>query len=202
MSTKSNQYINALDLESDSDSESYEYQAPKHFKPVETKSSKTSHKISKPNKSLYLIKYPKSLPIGSLKALSATITQDSKSYGVIQSPQTKDLQKYKVFVNGKVVEKNIDKFLTINESVSLPTYDIDEVKIPRSDVPKVTGLKMRHFPSGYGAQDFFEEGTDNTDTTHHSPIESEHKHKKQKKEKKEKSEKKDKSKKKEKKEKQ
>ena len=50
--------------------------------------------------------------------------------------------------------EKISRFYSIHEVVDIPEIQLDKVVVPRQNVPKIKKLRMRHFPTGYGADDY------------------------------------------------
>ncbi|AAS51469.1 ACR243Wp [Eremothecium gossypii ATCC 10895] len=208
MVSMSNEYVSDS---SDSEREVEErFEVPAGFK--QCKHLKDFKKPKGSKQELWLMKLPSSVDIGKLKKIPvdfagdapASFSVDGKKYVVredlsqedgpggsakasrfaVLAPRSKDVLK----ADAKL---QIAKFFNVSESVEIPAIDYDRVRQPRKDVTKVTGLKTRHFATGYDAEDF-------ADAAAAEPPKKKHRKSDDKKEKKEK---KDKEKKKEKKEK-
>ncbi|RLV94566.1 DNA-directed RNA polymerase I subunit RPA34 [Spathaspora sp. JA1] len=217
---KSSEYISESDL---SDDEEVKYQPPKHYHLQESKAKLDIKSIK--DKEIWLIKTPKGFPLSELKTLPISFTATSvkqlhdplklkngSSFSVdeelLVNPETGSVGKHSVFIkssskNNKLKPCGLDisRMYNIRELVKIPEINYDDVVIPRENVPKIENLRMRHFPTGYGAGDykFEEEDAVATETKSvkrdreedsKSEPEKEHKEKKHKKEKKEKKDKK------------
>ncbi|EGW32307.1 uncharacterized protein SPAPADRAFT_61386 [Spathaspora passalidarum NRRL Y-27907] len=218
---KSSEYISESDL---SDDEEVEFQPPKHFHIHESKAKLDIKSIK--DKEIWLIKTPKGFPISELKTLPISFTATSLKQHhdplklkngskfsideeLLANPETGNAGKHSVFVKSsskthklKPSGLGISRMYNIRELVTIPDIKYEDVVIPRENVPRVDDLRMRHFPTGYGAGDYKFEG-DESVSTETKPAkrdreeskaepEKEHKEKKHKKDKKEKKEKKEK----------
>lgn len=151
------------DSESGSDYEDVAFEAPKGFKKVPLKAPD-----SLGDKEIWLLKTPKGFPLDKLKTLPVSFTSrkvkndgvkpvvvDNTKYQVNEEHFSSDNAKYAI-VNKELRGKHIDRYYTIREVVDIPKIDFEAVTVPRVDVEKAEGLKMRHFATGYGAKDFEE----------------------------------------------
>lgn len=153
-------------------------------------------------KEVWLIKAPKSLDFGKLKTLPIDFSGDSgstielgpKSYSVREDLGQEDggsSGKYTFMTPNDKQTLAIDaslqigKFFTISETVQIPEICYDKVRVPREDVVKVGGLKLRHFATGYDGEEG--QGHEQEEQEDQPPLK---KHKKDKKDKKEKKDKK------------
>lgn len=216
MPAKSNEYIS----ESESDAEEVAYQPPRHFNPVSGKEKLGSVT----GKEVWLIKVPKGFPINKVKSLPILFTaqsikdgpkpftiKDSKddvSYQVNEELLALDASDRKYVVLSRkskaykpMSDAPITRFYNVSEKVLVPEINLGTAIKPRQNVKEIAGLRMRHFPTGYDANDYTEAKKTHS-TSHTTARDDDGKStKKSKSEKKEKKEKKDKSMKKEKKEK-
>jgi DNA-directed RNA polymerase I subunit RPA34 len=164
---KSSEYVN----DSDSDSDAGEFQPPKNFSKID-KIDQFPGQLN--NKEVWLIKVPKKFPVSKLSKLPVSFTSTSISNG----PKSFELKhtkyqvneellnvednsntKYNILVNQgkyKKLQAPISRFYNISQSIQIPDIDYEKVVIARTDVDKVTNLRMRHFPTGYGANDYDE----------------------------------------------
>ena len=233
VSYKSSEYVQDSDSDSDTDNQ---FEPPKNFHKV-SNSASTPFPIASTvsNKEIWLIKAPKGFPINDLKSLPVSFTSTSinngpapvkvkgQSFQINEELLVEDAtenRKYSILVNTKknssfipLESQNIARFYNVRETVKIPKIDLEKVVIPRVDVEKVEDLRMRHFPTGYGAESYEEasvipattkrraEGDDKETKRSKTEESPKKKSKKEKKEKKEKKDKKDKKEKKEKKEK-
>ncbi|CAN3372372.1 hypothetical protein DIURU_004170 [Diutina rugosa] len=166
MVIKSKEYV------SDSDSENDEFEPPKGFKPQQFGADFA--KAAK-DKEIWLIKAPKGFDMNELKKLPVSFTatslkkgptpftQNDVTYTVNEELLTTENapSKYTVLAGGKTgglvsTSAKINRFYNIRETVSIPKIDFDAARVPRKDVEEVEGLRMRHFPTGYDANDFEE----------------------------------------------
>lgn len=212
MSIKSDKYVHESD---DSDEEDYSYTPPKHYKSI------TGKDVDLNGKQVWLIKYPKNLNVSNLPSLPIN-SNGSSILNIHENDESKDSSidkmskpfsyqiseeinggNYQIFVNDsqKFKTKNIkiDRVYNIRESTVIPQIDLNKVKKPRKNVPVVKGLRMRHFPTGYSAEDYIEAQSSQklddeiieTDDQKQD-TKDDKKHKKDKKDKKDKKEKRDK----------
>lgn len=194
---KSDKYVQSDSSESEDE---YEYAPPRHFKPHHSKGGISKNQVG--DKQIWLIKHPKDfkfkvkkLPI-NFKSFKSQIEIEKKTYEIVEQLEKNDQDDYNKFQifsgkDSKYTPTNlkINKMYNINEKVQIPNINMEKVKIDRDDVPKVSNLKMRHFPTGYDGADFGET------VSSASELEPKKKDKKEKKEKKGKKDKKDKKKK-------
>lgn len=151
------------DSESGSDYEDVQFEPPKGFTKVQLQAPKLMG-----DKEVWLIKTPKGFPLEKLKTLPVSFTStkvrndgvrplelDGTKYQVNEELFSADNDKYAV-VNEEFRGKTIDRYYTVREIVDVPKIDHEAVTVPRKDVEKIEGLKMRHFATGYGARDFDE----------------------------------------------
>ncbi|KAL3230579.1 DNA-directed RNA polymerase I subunit RPA34 [Nakaseomyces bracarensis] len=218
--------------DSDSDDEVVKYQPPADYKKCKHLKKFPISELNK-NKELWLLKLPKNVDLSNLKSLPldagskiSEIDLNNKHYKVIQNTSSKegsdntnlsllipkeDKESLKVAHNKENKTVYFDKVFTICETAPIPSIDVEKVRVPRENVPKVEGLITRHFATGYDAEDFGieevsvpkvdkkEDKEHSKKRSHDEAQETPSKHKKSKKEKKEKKDKKDKKEKKEKK---
>ncbi|KAG7664079.1 RPA34 [[Candida] subhashii] len=169
---KSSEYVQDSDVSSDE--EDQEFKAPKHYHKLENKSKLDIKNLKE--KEIWLIKAPKGFPLKDLKTLPVSFTAtsiksgpdsfkvDGNSYKVdeefLSSTATgdDDSGKHTIFFKHSKAFKSsgqhISRVYNIRETVKIPKINFDQVVIPREDVPKIDNLRMRHFPTGYGANDF------------------------------------------------
>ncbi|AET39957.1 DNA-directed RNA polymerase I subunit RPA34 Ecym_5185 [Eremothecium cymbalariae DBVPG len=137
------------------------------------------NKFNKPSKAdkkeVWLLKVPKSLDISKLKTLPIDFTGDAPSELSLgdrkyllredllqedQQAQDSKGNKFSIMVPNNEDNLTVDcklsiaKFFNVSEAVDIPAIQYDQIRTPRQDVLKVTGLKMRHFATGYNAEDF------------------------------------------------
>lgn len=165
MVIKSKEYV------SDSESEN-EYEPPKGFKPQQFGPGFVE---AAKDKEIWLIKAPKGFAMDELKKLPVSFTATSIKKGPTPFTQNDVVytvneellttenapSKYTVLAgrkNGGLVSTSakVNRFYNIRETVSIPKIDFDAARVPRKDVEEVEGLRMRHFPTGYDADDFEE----------------------------------------------
>ncbi|EMG49647.1 RPA34 DNA-directed RNA polymerase I subunit RPA34 [Candida maltosa Xu316] len=211
-SYKSSEYIN--DSDSDlSEEEIKEYEPPRHFNKVSaSKSSSSDFPSGLKDKEIWLIKTPRGFPIKELKKLPISFTNDgNESFKVsnLSYQVNEDLNadvgdsnnKHTIFTQKKKsykpVSGKISRFYSIHEVVQIPEINLDKVVVPRENVEKIKRLRMRHFPTGYGADDYEFEDEEEEDDVDAGKVlkkaktdEKEPKEKKHKKDKKDKKEKK------------
>lgn len=207
---KSEEFV--YDSESGSDFEDVGFEAPKHYEkvPLLTPNAKLD------NKEIWLIKAPKGFPVSKLKTLPVSFTSskvsnsgvkpfelEGKNFQVNEETFSSDSAKYSI-IHEDLLNKKIDRYYTVRQVVKIPEIDFGKAIRPRQDVPKEENLRMRHFPTGYSANNYEEAQPlpesrldEDGKVIKKMKIEpaSEKKHKKEKKEKKEKKDKKDKKKK-------
>ncbi|CDK25675.1 unnamed protein product [Kuraishia capsulata CBS 1993] len=176
MSSKyvSSEYVDGSD--SDSEVEVPEYAPPAGYKKFDPPAIDTS-KFKQ--KELWLIKCPKGLDLSKLKKLPVSfqigattdlkvgnstfnLTEDTYQEDIAAQSEKSDSSKHCLLVNGKTTsgmkpsELTIQKYYTISEKVKIPSIDYEKAIVAREDVPKEENLRMRHFPTGYGANDYNE----------------------------------------------
>lgn len=152
------------DSESGSDYEDLEFEAPSSH----SKFTLPPLGTSLDKKEMWLIKTPKNFPLSKLKTLPVSFTAkrvsdssvkpfsvDGHKYQVNEEHFSAASAKYTVF-HEKNTSSQPSRFLTIREVVEIPEIDFEKAIKPREDVPKEENLRMRHFPTGYGAPDFKE----------------------------------------------
>lgn len=211
MSFKSDKYI--AESDSGSDTEDVPFQPPKHFSKVKP----APFAGSLEGKEIWLLKVPKNFPLHEVKVLPVSFTATTiaqgpkpfmaagKSFQVNEEAFSSDVENRKFAVleadaKGKAFVPSlhaVQRFYNIRETVAIPAIDVDAARVPRRDVEKVANLRMRHFPTGYGAEDYEEAQADAPRVKRAKP-EKANKEKSDKSEKSEKSEKKEKKEKKEK----
>lgn len=160
--SKSEEFV--YDSESGSEYDDVAYEKPKHFAKYEL----PPHKSSMKGKEMWLIKTPRGFPLSQLKTLpvsfaSKKISNDGvktfdlndAKYQANEDSFASDAAKY-VIIDHEKVHREISRFYTIREVVAVPEINYEKEVKPREDVQKLTGLKMRHFATGYSAKDFTE----------------------------------------------
>lgn len=161
-SHKSDEFV--YDSESGSDYEDAAFAAPKNYEKIPMLDAK----VALDNKEVWLIETPKNFPLAQLKTLPVLFTAkhvaddavetfdvELSSYQVNELRFAGDAAKYKVLHKDMMLRK-IDRFYSIREVVRVPEIDFAAAVKPREDVAKVENLRMRHFATGYSAQDFDE----------------------------------------------
>lgn len=128
---------------------------------------------------VWLIKFPSNVDISKLKSLpidfesSTTMSVDSHEYNIVENANieslltqgnqsnmsllvpSEDKESLKIATTGKdSTPLQFDKLFSISENSKVPAIDYKKVRVPRKDVPKVEGLKLEHFATGYDAKDF------------------------------------------------
>ncbi|RCK63656.1 DNA-directed RNA polymerase I subunit RPA34 [Candida viswanathii] len=219
-SYKSTEYVHDSDLSSSEDEEEIkEFTPPRNFNKFSSSSSSGKFPSSLKGKEVWLIKTPKGFPLKDLKTLSLAkknkgneaIKVNKVSYKVDEDfdIDNDSNNKHTIFASKKSgfkpIDAKISRFYSIHEVVKIPKIDLDKVVVPRANVQKIKKLRMRHFPTGYGAKDYqFDDEEEEDDVSagkvlKKAKVESkqdeeieEVKEKKPKKEKKEKKDKKDK----------
>lgn len=186
----------------------------KYSKQVSLKCPEVLESLGK-KKQIWLIKLPKDVDVSSIKEIPVnddeTFQINEKSYSITEDITNTGLGKNGKFKILKPTKKdgksslnptndlNIVRFLDVYESVQIPDINYDKVVVQRKDVEKETGLRMRHFPTGYYIKDFEEAkepvvpGPASNKKRNHNEIENgelEESSKKSKKDKKDKKEKK------------
>ena len=224
MSKLSKDYVS--DSDSDDEVISNEFSIPDGFKKCKHLKNfplNGDNKKKAKQQQVWLIKFPSNVDISKLKSLpvdfesSTTMTIDKHDYKImddtdIESSLTQDnLSNMTLLVPSESEESlkiastakdnaplQFDKVFSVSETAKIPAIDYSKVRVPRKDVPKVEGLKLEHFATGYDAEDFHvaEEVKENKKEpkkrSHHDDEEESSEKKKKKKEKKEEREKKDK----------
>ena len=113
-------------------------------------------------------KTPKGFPLTDLKKLPISFSgKSAESFKVnnLSYQVTEDLgasasdtnNKHTIFSLKKkfqTTREKISRFYSIHEVVDIPEIQLDKVVVPRQNVPKIKKLRMRHFPTGYGADDY------------------------------------------------
>ncbi|KAH3666039.1 hypothetical protein OGAPHI_004228 [Ogataea philodendri] len=204
MSGLSNERI--FDSDEDlSGSENEVFQAPRGFKKVKDMSSiKALTPQNLKNKEVWLIQVPsdfnvkklKKLPVNfnlgentdfNLKGTDYTLHEDllaaeestlKKKYKIMSAQDKDKLQ--------PVTDLRISRFYSISEKVKIPEIDYSKVVSQRKDVKQHDDLRMRHFPTGYGSNDYEEAKKEQTKTSSPKKRKSEDSPKKDKKHKKDK----------------
>lgn len=185
VSYKSQEYID----ESSSDSEKG-FEPPRGFQSVKFESS-----VDFPEeKEVWLIRAPKGLSLAELKSLPVSFTATSisesaepfsvgnKSYQVNEDFLTNETDncKYSIisYQDGqfRAGKRKISRFYSIREDVSIPEIDYSREIKPRKNVKKVKNLRMRHFPTAYGANDFLESDPKYFQSLHEDESQSEDEH--------------------------
>lgn len=207
---KSDEFV--YDSESGSDFEDAAFEPPKHYNKVPLFTPKTDLA----NKEIWLIKAPKGFNVSQLKTLPVSFTSKKvsndglksfkvgeKEFQMNEEHFSSDSAKYSL-IHEDLLDKKIARYYTLRQVVKIPGINWDKAIKKRKDVPKEKNLKMRHFPTGYSANNFDEakpiaESRLDEDgkvikkfKVEPAPEKKEKKEKKDKKEKKEKKEKKDK----------
>lgn len=168
MSKLSKDYVSAS--EDENDEETMEFAPPVGY--VRCKHLKKFHK-KKHDEQLWLIKVPSSLDISSLKTLpidfsgkengEAVITSEGKTYSVnedVTQREDQDNSNLTLLVPDESRDKlrvgadkhgswKFDRVICVSETANIPGINYEELRVPRADVVKVEGLKVRHFASGY-----------------------------------------------------
>lgn len=185
MSGLSREYVSDSDVENEE--ESVAFTPPSDYK--KCKHLKKFHK-KKAEEQLWLIKLPANLDISKLKTLPIDFRGDKSSDAVITVEGENSERHYNI--NEDVTQQEdhdnsnlsllipddsrdslcisgdkeqslaFDRVFTVSEVASIPGIDYEKLRIPRSNVVKVEGLKMRHFPTGYDAKDYEEAGVKKT----------------------------------------
>ncbi|KAI3404065.2 RPA34 [Candida oxycetoniae] len=174
-SYKSKEYVDDSDLEEPSSPEP-SFEPPKHYHRV-TKSTGLP-KIK--DKELWLIRTPKGFPIDKLKCLPIELAKNKKadsfeingsSFEINEelsfvdskhlATSTKEVNgnnKHAVFTaeKGRFIptDHKFNRFYNIREVVDVPHIDFEKATVSRNNVPKIKKLRMRHFPTGYGQNDY------------------------------------------------
>lgn len=176
MSRLSREYVSESDVENEE--EYVAFTAPSDYK--KCKHLKKFHK--KAEEQLWLIKLPSNLDISKLKTLPIDYSGDKSGDAVITVEGENTKMHYNISENVTQQEhqdnsnlsllipddsrdslyisddKNqsltFDRVFTVSEVASIPGIDYEKLRVPRSNVVKVEGLKMRHFPTGYDAKDY------------------------------------------------
>ncbi|CAI4043542.1 DNA-directed RNA polymerase I subunit RPA34 SKDI_10G0690 [Saccharomyces kudriavzevii IFO 1802] len=148
---------------------------------------------------VWLLKFPSKVDISKLKSLpidfesSAAMSIDNHDYTVVEDTDietlstqdnqsnmcllapSKNKENLQIATTGKdSAPLRFDKIISISEAAKVPAIDFDKVRVPRKDVPKVEGLKLEHFATGYGAKDFGV--TENTVTKEHKKTSKKRSH--------------------------
>lgn len=193
-----------------------EFTVPNDFKKL--KHLKNFDLDNEKDNEVWLFQLPKDLDLSSLKSIpvefngeKTTLVLNNKTFDVeLDELQSKDNSHLSLLVPQKNNDSKLKPFgkkfkrvIKINEVRNIPKIDYDKVRVPRENVPKIEGLIMRHFATGYDAKDFGVGETAKSSTkkrSHEETVEKESKKnkeddkndKKEKKSKKSKKEKKDK----------
>ncbi|CAI4034282.1 hypothetical protein SMKI_10G0670 [Saccharomyces mikatae IFO 1815] len=226
MSKLSKDYVS--DSDSEDEVISNEFSIPDGFKKCKHLKSfplNSDNKKNSKQQQVWLIKFPSNVDISKLKSLPVgfesytTMSIDNHDYKImddtdIESSLTQDnLSNMTLLVPTESRESlkiasaakdntplQFDKVFSISETAKIPAIDFAKVKVPRKNVPKVEGLKLEHFATGYDAKDSHvtknvmtkEDKKESKKRSHQHEDEGESNEKKKKKEKKEKKVKKDK----------
>lgn len=171
MSGLSKEYVSDSEFE-DNEEVDQVFRAPSNYK--KCKHLKKFNK--KPEEQIWLIKLPASLDVSKLKSLPVDF--DAKGHGSSLVALDEGNKKYSIteedgldnsnltvlvpdesreslrVSNSKGETVSLDRVFTVSEVAAIPGIDFDKLRVPRSNVVKVEGLKMRHFPTGYDANDY------------------------------------------------
>lgn len=169
-SYKSSEYVHDSDseLSSSGEEEIKEYVPPRNYNKFSSSSSNGKFPSSLKGKEVWLIKAPKGFPLKDLKTLSVakknkgneSIKVNKISYKIDEDfdIDNDSNNKHTLFASKKAgfkpIDAKISRFYSIHEVVKIPSIDLDKVVVPRENVQKVKKLRMRHFPTGYGAKDY------------------------------------------------
>lgn len=207
MSKLSREYV--VESEDENGEETTEFAPTTGFSKI--KHLKKFHK-KKADEQLWLIKVPASLDISKLKNLpvdfsgkegseAMIMSDEGRSYNVSEDVTQREGQDHSNLTllvpdesrdflrvgNEKHGSLGFDRVFSVSEVASIPNIEYEELRVPRSDVVKVKGLKVRHFATGYD-----EEKKSKKRSAPESSEEPSKKHKKDKKDRKDKKDKKDK----------
>lgn len=121
---------------------------------------------------VWLIKLPQDVDVSEIKSIPVTGGEDEfeiagKVYSIASDDSGKGLGKEGKFTvlvptkkdgisSFKASDLSITRFLDVCEKVKIPSIKYDKVVVQREDVEKETGLRMRHFPTGYYIKDYAE----------------------------------------------
>lgn len=173
MSKLSSEYVS--DSDGENDEESTVFSPPSGYS--KCKHLKKFHKM-KSDEQLWLIKLPAKLDISKLKTLPIDFsgkennevvitTDEGKAYSInedITQRESQDNSNLTLLVpdesrdslrvsGDKGKSLPFDKVLFVSEVASIPSIDYEKMKVPRSDVVKVKGLKLRHYATGCDPKD-------------------------------------------------
>lgn len=167
----SNEFVS----DSDSEETSYnEFRVPHFEVPKDYKKLKHLKNVPLLNNStdkdheLWLFKVPKNLEISKMKSLpldgnsqfqidervfkielNDLETQNSSNMTILSADKNDKNNDILKILNKKNKILNFDKIFTINYTKNIPDIQYDKIKVPRKNVPKIEGLKVRHFATGY-----------------------------------------------------
>ncbi|GAV29201.1 hypothetical protein PMKS-002683 [Pichia membranifaciens] len=121
---------------------------------------------------VWLIKLPQDVDVSKIKSIPVSGGEEEfeiagKVYSIAGDDSSKGLGKdgkFTVLVptkkdgisNFKPSDVRIARFLDVCEKVKIPSIKYNKVVVQREDVEKETGLRMRHFPTGYYIKDYTE----------------------------------------------
>ena len=159
---KSKEYVR--ESESDSDSE---FEVPKEYNPIQLGA------LENKEKEVWLIKAPKGIPLKELKQInvsfdSPTLEKEAepfvlrnRTYQALEDQFAKSSNGRYTVIGPENNEKristfNINRFYNIREAPEKPKVDYSKVKGPVEQIGEIGDLRMRYFPTGYGARDYAE----------------------------------------------
>ena len=141
-----------------------DYKKLKHLKNVPLFSNNNNNNSTDKDHELWLFKVPKDLDISKIKSLpldkESQFQVDGRNFKIelddletrnnsnmaILSTDKDDILK---ILNKKHQIVNFNKIFTINYTTNIPNIQYDKIKVPRQNVPRIEGLKVRHFATGY-----------------------------------------------------
>ncbi|CAI4044409.1 hypothetical protein SUVZ_10G0560 [Saccharomyces uvarum] len=180
MSKLSKDYVS--DSDSEDEVISNEFSIPNGFKKCKHLKNfpiDSDNKKKPKQQQVWLIKFPSNVDISKLKSLpidfesSTTMSVDNHEYNIMENANieslltqgnqsnmsllvpSEDKESLKIATTGKdSTPLQFDKLFSISENSKVPAIDYKKVRVPRKDIPKVEGLKLEHFATGYDAADF------------------------------------------------
>lgn len=119
--------------------------------------SKLSPSINLNNKQVYLAQVPADFDIASARFKSDTeVVANGVTYFVNSSAVLADCKVLNEEASDEYTPSkiNISGLLALTQKVQLPKVDFAKVHQPKQKVPQRLGMEMRHFPSGYGRNNY------------------------------------------------
>lgn len=152
-----------------------EFAPPSDYKRV--KHLKKFHK-KKNDEELWLIQLPRSVDVSKLKTLPLDLdgreqsirvgedNDDGVQYSISEDKTQKGNQngsnlsllvpeesRESLKISGHGNSLKFDKIFNVRKTAQVPKIDYEKLRVPRSNVVKVEGLRTRHYATGYGPED-------------------------------------------------